>query len=426
MEKYEVRHINKKLDISVSVPGSKSMSNRALLMAALASGTTTLKGVIFSDDSRHFISSLISLGFELQVDEVEKNVVVCGCGGSIPNKEGTIDVGSAGTAARFLTAMLGLSDGEYVINCSEQMKSRPMAPLFEALTEMGAKFTYLENDMCLPVKVAGAGSSVNEVSLDISKSTQFLSALLMTAPMVKGGLNIRITSEKTDGAYIRITRNMMKEFGCEVVYDGHDYHVADGQHYVNGTYQIEPDMSAACYFYAMAAITGGSALVKHIFYNTTQGDVKFLKVLEDMGCVVTETNEGIKVTGPAEGKLKGITVNMNDFSDQALTLAAIAPFAQTPVIIENIGHIRGQECDRLKAMSVNLNAMGIECEEYETGIKIYPGTPKACSIQTFDDHRVAMSFAVAGIKSEGIVIENPKCCRKTFENYFELLDSILA
>jgi 3-phosphoshikimate 1-carboxyvinyltransferase len=246
----------------------------------------------------------------------------------------------------------------------------------------------------------------------------------MTAPMVHGGLSIHITSEKTDGSYIRITRKMMKDFGCMAQYDGHDYLVEGGQSYKAGDYRIEPDVSAACYFYAMAAITGGRAMVYHVDDKTTQGDIRFLKVLEDMGCRIENTPDGIAVTGPLAGKLHAVSVDMNDFSDQALTLAAIAPFADGPVEIRNIAHIRGQECDRLHAMAVNLSAMGIRYEEREDGITIYPGKPHGCRIQTFDDHRVAMAFSLAGTVTEGIVVENPECCRKTFENYFEILDAV--
>lgn len=424
ISEYCVKPITNKLDISVSVPGSKSITNRALLMAALSDGVTQLDGVLFSDDSRYFIRSLQSLGFEVKADEQEKKVSVRGRCGTIPNKSGEIYVGSAGTAARFLTAMLGLSDGEYVIDCSGQMKTRPMAPLFEALESMGAHFSFPEKEYCLPARVCGAAGITNRVSLDISRSTQFLSALLMTAPMVKDGLHIHITSKKTDGAYIRITRKMMADFGCAAEYDGQDYHVAGGQSYHGGTYRIEPDVSAASYFYAMAAITGGRALVKHVHFDTTQGDIKFLGVLEKMGCVVEDTAGGIAVSGPKNGNLRGISLDMNDFSDQALTLAAIAPFAKEAVEINNIAHIRGQECDRIHAMAVNLSAMGITYEEREDGITIYPGKVQPCRIQTFDDHRVAMAFSLPGLLADGIVIENPMCCKKTFGEYFEILEQI--
>lgn len=279
--------------------------------------------------------------------------------------------------------------------------------------------------MILPEESA----AMAEVHVDISRSTQFLSALMMAGVLVPEGLDIRITSEKTDGAYIRITAAMMKDFGCKVVYDGHDYHVAAGQSYNVGEYYIEPDISAACYFWAAAAVTGGSVTVAGSRYGMMQGDMKFLGVLERMGCTVIETADGINVTAPADGVLKAVDVDMNDFSDQTMTLAAIAPFAQGRTRIHNIGHIRLQESDRIEAVLTNLRAMGIECgtfdEDGKEGIYVCRGLPKPAHIKTFDDHRMAMSFSVTGLMAEGIVIENPMCCRKTFENFYEVLESIL-
>ncbi len=423
MEKYVVKPLTKPLDIRVTVPGSKSMTNRALLMAALSDGQTTLNGILFSDDSRYFLSSLKSLGFDVDFDETEKWATVVGCGGKIPVDFGEIYVGSAGTAARFLTAMLALSDGEYVIKASEQMEKRPMKPLFDSLTAMGAEFTYLKEEGFLPVKVKGSAASVSTAEIDISKSTQFLSALLMTAPMLKNGLDIRITSEKTDGAYIRITRNMMEQFGCVAEYDGHDYHIVSGQAYKAGNYVVEPDVSAACYFYGMAAITGGKAIVNHVHPGLMQGDMKFLEVLSKMGCEVIDTPEGIAVTGPSDG-LCGIDIDMNDFSDQTMTLAAIAPFAKGEIHIRNVAHISLQESDRMAAIIHNLTSLGIRCEREGDGLVIYPGQCKACEIETYDDHRMAMAFSLPGLLTEGVVIKDPLCCRKTFENYFEVLDAI--
>lgn len=423
-EKYIVKKLNQPLDIRVTVPGSKSMTNRALLMAALSEGKAKLHGILFSDDSRHFLDALKALGFEVVYSEKDCSASVVGCGGTIPNKTGSIYVGSAGTAARFLTAMLALSDGEYEILASEQMEKRPMLPLFEALISMGAEFTYLKEEGHLPVRVKGSGAQVTEVSIDISKSTQFLSALLMTAPMLKNGLDIHITSEKTDGAYIRITRNMMGKFGCEAVYDGHDYHIAGGQKYKSGDYVVEPDVSAACYFYAMAAVTGGSAVVNNVHPGLMQGDMKFLDVLKNMGCSVEDTAEGIRVTGNSSG-LKGIDVDMNDFSDQTMTLSAIAPFAKSETHIRNVAHISLQESDRMAAILHNLDSLGICCEREGDGLVIYPGTCKPCEIETYEDHRMAMAFSLPGLLVDGIVIKNPMCCKKTFEGYFEILDEIV-
>lgn len=412
------------LNITVEVPGSKSMTNRALLLAALGKEKSVLRGVLFSDDSRHFLDCLKSLGFDVDIDEDSKIVVIQGTGGDIPNKCGEINVGSAGTAARFLTAMLSLSEGSYTINCSKQMKKRPMKPLFEVLKTMGASFEYLEKDGFLPVKVKGCKSTVTRISMDISRSTQFLSAMLMMSVVLPDGLHIDISSEKKDGSYIRITRNMMQQFGIETDFDGVSYEIKSGQNVNVGDYFIEPDLSGACYFYAMAAVTGGCTKVKNIKSSTLQGDIKFVDVLKRIGCTITEDEDGIKVTGNKDG-YKGIDIDMNDFSDQALTLAAITPFAKSETIIRNIGHIRGQECDRMNAIVTELGKCGVKCEISGDDIIVHNGAVKSALIDTYEDHRVAMAFSLIGLKQEGIFIKDPYCCKKTFENYFNLLDSIL-
>lgn len=410
----------------VNVPGSKSITNRALLFAALSNGTAHLSGVLFSDDSRHFLSSLVSLGFDVTIDEEAKEVSVKGLGGLIPNKEASINVGSAGTAARFLTAMLAFSSGEYIINCSEQMKKRPMKPLFDALISVGASFEYLEKEDYLPVKVIGNQGNCHQVSMDITKSTQFLSALLMVAPMTKKGMKIHITSEKTGGAYIEITRHMMAQFGVEADYSGGDYHVPEATSYSLGHYHIEPDMSAACYYYSIAALTGGTMTVKGVHHGLIQGDIKFLDVLEQLGSTITSTPEGLELKGPDGGNYKGITVNMNNFSDQTMTLSVLAAYASSPSRIEDVSHIRVQECDRMQAIVNELTRVGIDCKADGTNIDILPGPVKPGSIQTYEDHRMAMAFSLLGLRTEGIVIEDPRCCKKTFENYFEVFDDLLA
>ena len=453
-EQYCMKKLNNPIDWKVTVPGSKSMTNRVLLLAALQQGKITLDGVLFSDDSRVFLSSLQSLGFKLQIDEEKKQVVLEGCAGKIPKQEAEIYVGSAGTAARFLTAMLGCSEGTYVINASEQMKKRPMRPLFELLEQLGAEIVYLEQEYFLPVRITGCmrvGGQVADkkchltisddstgtkfeigkntqvqkyMELDISKSTQFLSAMLLIAPMFPQGLQIHITSEKKDGSYIRITRHMMEQFGVKVLFDGENYFIPKEASYHQTQYTVEPDMSAACYFYAAAALTGGKALVYNVHSDNTQGDLKFLEVLEQLGCKVEEEKEGIVVTGPKQGNLKGIHINMNDFSDQTMTLAVLAPFCREKVRIEGIGHIRLQESDRLHGIAVELTKLGVKCEEEETALTIYPGVPTAGVVETYEDHRMAMAFSLIGLMVDGIVIDNPMCCRKTFENYFEILDEL--
>lgn len=432
MEKYHVIRQQQPIHWTVEVPGSKSITNRALLIAALSAGKVQMDGVLFSDDSRHFLQALKDLGFSVEIQEQKHQATVKGQAGKIPKREGEVYVGSAGTAARFLTAMLGVSDGTYVIRASRQMEKRPMDALFEALLSIGCEVEWLGEPFHLPVRLHGAGEWIRaldgpaELRLDISRSTQFLSAFLLIAPMFPHGLRIKITSEKKDGSYIRITRRMMEEFGVEAEYDGISYVIPENSVYTRSQYQVEPDVSAACYFYAAAAVTGGYAKVKHVFRDGMQGDLRFLDVLKSMGCNCIEEEDGISITGPDEGRLHGISVNMNDFSDQALTLAAIAPHADTPVWINSIAHIRGQECDRIHAIAANLTSAGIRCEEHPDSVTIYPGQPQPCHIATYEDHRVAMAFSVMGLYADGIVINNPMCCRKTFENYFTMLDSLTS
>ena len=419
---YEAKPLQKSVKANVQVPGSKSVTNRALLLAALADGWSRLDGALVSDDAQHFLTCLKELGFEIRTENEQRTVSIRGLGGTIPKKSGRIYVGSAGTAARFLTAMLGFSEGAYVIDASSQMKKRPMKPLFDALRQMGAGITCLEDADCLPVRISGNNGMVREqeLELDISESTQFLSALLMTAPMLKGTLRIRITSQKTDGAYVRITRRMMEEFGVTASKQDDVYLIPAGASYQSRDYEIEPDVSGACYFYAAAALCGGEVTVARVHLELSQGDLKFLDVLCEMGCTMEDAPEGICLKGP--GRLKGICINMNDFSDQALTLAAIAPFADGPVEITGIAHIRGQECDRIHAITSNLKRAGIECEEWDDGVRIFPGKPKPCEIETFSDHRVAMAFALMGLRAEGIRILDPGCCAKTFPAFFQVLD----
>lgn len=442
MEIYQVQQAQKPIEGVVMVPGSKSVTNRALFMAAMAEGRSVLTGALFSEDSRYFLKSLQALGYEAEADEEKKCIRIEGTKGRIPRKEGSIYVGSAGTAARFLTAFAAMSDGCYEINASVQMAARPMKALFDALTELGAEFEFLGAENHLPVRVKGRkyGKQDKGISkqpalahVDISESTQFLSALLMAGVLIEEGLDIAVTSSKTDGSYIRITLDMMKDFGCEAVYDPHHcrtYHIQGGQAYRAGKYNIEPDISAACYFWAMAAVTGGSVAVRGTRRGLMQGDMKFLDVLSCMGCTVEETPEGIRVSGPREGRLAAAAVDMNDFSDQTMTLAAIAPFADGTTYIRNIGHIRRQESDRIQAILENLQSMGIECGTIDDGGKegifIRGGKPKGACIKTFEDHRMAMAFAVTGLRVAGISIENPMCCKKTFEDYFKVLEDLLG
>lgn len=412
--------------LTVSVPGSKSITNRALLLATLANGTSTLHGVLFSDDSRHFIQCVQDLGFETKVDVENRIVEVTGLGGPVPKKEASQYVGSAGTAARFLAAYLGISEGTYHMDASEQMRKRPMAPLLASLKELGCEITFEEKEGYFPFTLQGHDFGKDTISVDIEHSSQFLSALLIASCLSPKDMHIQV--EGSHGmAYIEITRKMMEQFGVkvDVSEEGRTYTIPAGQKYQALDYQIEPDASGAAYFYALAMVLGVPVQVKHVTFDSMQGDVQFLKILEQMGARLEEHTEGIILYPPADGHFHGVDVDMSSCSDQAITLAAIAPFADAPTTIRGIGHIRFQECNRMNAIVTELGKMGISCEETDTSITIYPGTPKPGLVDTYDDHRMAMGFALTGLRAEGIVIDNPGCCKKTFENYFEVLEECI-
>lgn len=429
MDTYKVGQLKDSPDITVSVPGSKSITNRALLMAAMAQGVTTLSGVLFSDDSRYFLQALQDLGFSVETNEEKKCVRVEGLGGRIPKKKAEIYVGSAGTAARFLTAFVAMAEGTYLLKSSPQMQKRPMKELLDALRELGADIRCTEQEDTFPVEITGIGKQCDEsreISLNIDRSSQFLSALLMTAPLRFQKLRICLTGQRSARSYVEMTEQMMKQFGHPGVtrVDENCYEVSQAA-YEAKDYPVEPDVSAACYFYGMAAITGGRACVPYMRQDSLQGDMKFLSVLEQMGCELFWQEGNLYLQGPESGALKGIDVDLSDFSDQTLTLAAIAPYANAPVTVRNVGHIRGQECDRIQAIETNLTRMKVRCDVTEDGFTIYPSKPQPTVVETYDDHRVAMAFALTGLRAEGIVITNPHCCKKTFENYFEVLDKVL-
>lgn len=440
-EIYEVKSpesINKSTLTETIVPGSKSITNRALLLAAMASGTSTLKGCLTSDDARHFLTCLKTLGFpvsEKPDSGLGSDITITGFGGQIPEKKAEIYVGSAGTAARFLVAMLAFSDGEYTVSSSEQMKKRPMQPLIDALRNAGASVECMEEEGHFPLHIIGAKDKSlipGRFTVNIDKSSQFLSALLIAVGTL--GKKAEICVAGSHGlSYVDLTAEMMKDFGITAekqTADGQVQYLFSGEGcYKALTYDIEPDMSAAAYFYALAAVLGVKVCVKGVSCHMLQGDTEFLRVLEKMGCQVLGLNsadEKICVIGPEDGGLKGgFTVDMSAFSDQALTLAAIAPFADAPITITGIGHIRLQECDRIKAIVDNLTALGIQTDEKPDAVTIYPGTPVGCDIETYDDHRVAMSFALTGLRTEGVRILNPACCKKTFAEYFQVLEKTL-
>lgn len=416
-----------KVQIHVRVPGSKSITNRAMLLAALANGSSTLEGALFSDDSRHLIQCLTDLGFPVACSEEDHRITVTGFGGSIPKDQASVYVGSAGTAARFLAAFLGCSMGTYHMDASAQMRKRPMAPLLRSLRELGAQLHFDGQEGYFPFTITGHGFGNTDLTVNIEQSSQFLSALLISS--VCAPADVTIHTEGSHGmAYIEITTRMMAQFGVQAapLPEGNGFYIAKNQRYTAGHYAIEPDVSAACYFYAMAPLLGIDVTVQGVHADSMQGDLQFLPILEQLGCQWEDRPEGILLHGIPDGRYPGITVDMSACSDQAITMAALAPFAQTPTTITGIGHIRHQESNRIQAICTELTRMGIPCQELTDGVRIWPGTPHPTRIETYEDHRMAMGFSLVGLRAPGIEISDPGCCRKTFENYFQVLDSVIA
>lgn len=411
----------------VEVPGSKSLTNRALLVAALADGVSELTGVLDSDDTRRFVEGLLRLGFELEPPEPAPVVRVHGRGGVIPASEAELFVGNAGTAARFLTALCALGHGRFRIDGVARMRQRPLEPLLEGLRALGAEVESLRGNGMLPVEVVASGLDGGVTALDSRESSQFLSALLLVAPYARSDVEIMIMGEPPAKPYVTMTTELMAAFGVRVEqpYEG-QYFVRAGQRYRARRYAIEPDASSASYFYAAAAITGGSVTVRGIHEESLQGDARFPALLRSMGCRVDRTPEGLRVTGPEGGRLRGIDVDLGDMSDLTPTLAVLAPFCDAPVRIRNVAHIRLQESDRLRALATELGKLGVRVEEFRDGLRIHPGPVAGGLVETYDDHRIAMAFAVLGLRVRGVRIANPSCVTKTFPDFFARLESLRA
>ncbi|RKU20906.1 3-phosphoshikimate 1-carboxyvinyltransferase [Candidatus Poribacteria bacterium] len=421
----EIQPIRKPLDATITVPGSKSYTNRALLVAAMARGVSTLTGALFSDDTRYMSTSLRKLGVKIDADEKRARFDVHGNGGEIPVSAAELYIGNSGTTSRSLTAYVSLGHGKFVIDGDEPMRhGRPIADLLDALRQIGVSARTRFGNGHLPVIVEANGLSGGKTRLDISKSSQFLTALLLIAPYAKNGMEIEVIGNRTM-PYIDITRSVMAAFGVQVISENYEFfRIEGGQQYQPRVYNIEPDASNASYFFAAAALTGGRVTVQHLNLDSAQGDLQFVHILEQMGCQTTVSNTGITLTGPRQ--LKGIAVDMRTISDTALTLAAIAPFADSKVTIRNIEHTRWQETDRIHAMVTELRKLGVPVVEHQDGLEISPAPITPAAIDTYEDHRVAMAFSIVGLKANGIRINDPECVSKTFPNYFEVLQELYS
>ena len=410
----------------VNVPGSKSLSNRALLLAALCEGDTELTNLLDSDDISHMLNALTQLGVNYTLSDDKTRCVVKGNGGAFNVSEPQeLFLGNAGTAMRPLCAALAVSNVDVVLTGEPRMEERPISDLVDGLREAGADIKYLKNDGFPPLQIKGKALTANEMSVDGSVSSQFLTALLMAAPLFKNDVTIKIKGELVSKPYIDITLDTMAKFGVEVVnYNYQTFTISgDAKYVAPGKFMVEGDASSASYFLAAGAIKGGTVRVTGIGKNSIQGDIRFAEVLEAMGASVNWHDEYIEVTG---APLKGISMDMNHIPDAAMTIATTALFAEGPTLMTNIYNWRVKETDRLHAMATELRKVGAKVEEGHDYIKVWPTDElKHAEIDTYNDHRIAMCFSLVALSDTAVTINDPGCTRKTFPDYFTRFNTLV-
>ena len=411
------------VDAVVPVPGSKSLTNRALLCAALASGTSHLSGVLVADDTRAMVAALRKLGADVDLVGGDGLAEVVGVAGAFREGPLDLDVNLSGTCARFLLPVLGVGPGPYRLDGAPPLRARPMAPAITALRHLGVEVGERGHPGHLPVVVDGRVTE-GSVTAPGSLSSQFVSGLLLAAPCYRHGLELALTDALVSRPYVSMTRAVMGAFGAEVTSSpSGGYQVAPGG-YRATRFAVEPDASSASYFFAVAALTGGRIRVEGLGSGSLQGDLGFVRVLEQMGATVRQTEAFTEVTGG--GTLHGVDVDLTDTPDMAQTLAAVAVFADGPTRVRGVEVIRGHETDRIAAVVTELDRAGIQAEATDDGFVVHPGRPRPARIETYDDHRMAMSFALLGLMAPGVEITDPACVTKTFPGYWELLDLLRA
>ena len=407
---------------TIRPPGSKSITNRALICAALADGSSTLHGALDSEDTRVMVEALGKLGVAVDADFPAARIRVSGCGGMLPVQQADLQMGNSGTSIRFLTAALAACSGTFRLDGVSRMRQRPIADLLAALKALGADARSELGNGCPPVIVSGTGLDGGSVQIRGNISSQFLSGLLQATPYARRDVEIRVAGSLVSKPYVHMTLGVMRQFGIEIAAgDLTRFHVPAPSRYRGCDYAIEPDASAASYFWAAAAITGGRVTVEGLDRQSLQGDVAFCECLRRMGCEVTYETGSTTVRGLT---LRGIDVDMNAISDTVQTLAAVALFAEGPTTIRGVGHIRHKETDRIGDLARELSKLGAAVEQRDDGLHIVPGSLQAAEIDTYQDHRMAMSLALVGLRQPGVVIRDPGCTAKTYPRFFQDLKAL--
>jgi len=425
-DRLEIQPLNKPPVATIRVPGSKSITNRALIIGALSDPEQgcELSGALQSEDTEIMITALRELGFSVRTDWANSHIHIRRGNHSqvIPASQANLFVGNSGTSMRFLTALVSLGQGVYRLDGVSRMRERPMGDLLDALRQLGVNATSERGDGYPPIVVHADGLKGGQVQISGEVSSQFLSGLLMVAPLASNDITFDVQQALVSRPYVDMSIAMMRDFGVRVETEQErtgNFVVPGSQCYRCPRYAIEPDASAASYFFGAAAITGGEIGMPFPVTRNLQGDFRFTSVLDEMGCHLTTSNVWISVKG---WPLRGVDADMNDISDCVMTLAAVACFADGPTTIRNVAHIRYKETDRLKALATELRKVGAEVDELADGLKITPGPLHGAEIETYNDHRMAMSMALIGLRVHGIVIRNPGCVAKTYPRFFEDLE----
>jgi len=409
----------------VNLPGSKSLSNRILLLSMLAEGQTEIQNLLDSDDIRRMVEALEKLGIKFEENRAENRISVSGTAGLIPVSEATLMLGNAGTAIRPLTAAMTLGHGRFVLDGVARMRERPIIDLVDGLSQLGANLRCLNGTDCPPVEVIADGLPGGKTRLSGAISSQYLTSILLVAPYAKSEVEIEITDKLVSVPYVEMTLRLMQRFGVEVNQkNAQIFRIPRQQYQSPGRIFVEGDASSASYFLAGAAITKGTVTVKGCGTESIQGDARFAEVLEKMGAKVEWSPQQVKLTGAS---LNGIDVDMNQMPDAAMTLAVAALFASGPTAIRNIYNWRVKETERLQAVSTELRKLGAVVEEgYDYLVIQPPEQIQTASIETYDDHRMAMAFSLAACGNSPVTINNPDCVSKTFPDYFEVLSGLCS
>lgn len=417
-----------KVNGEVTIPGSKSLSNRILLLAALAQGDTHITNLLDSDDIRHMLTALKQLGVSYQLSDDKSECTLKGMGGPLNSSQAQdLFLGNAGTAMRPLAAALCLGQGDFTLTGEPRMYERPIGHLVDALQQMGAKVDYLQEPNFPPLRIQGTGLKGGRVEIDGSISSQFLTAALMAAPLASGDTEIVVINELVSKPYIEITLQLMRQFGVKVSHENYQrFEITGGQQYQSpGRIMVEGDASSASYFLAAGAIKGGKVKVNGVGTASVQGDARFAEVLEQMGAKVHWSEEYIEVE--AAESLNAVDVDLNHIPDAAMTIATTALFAQGTTTIRNIYNWRVKETDRLSAMATELRKVGATVDEGEDYISVTPPAQlQHAAIDTYNDHRIAMCFALVALSDTPVTINDPKCTSKTFPTFFEAFESIVV